>query len=216
MKVCYDDGAVILLQGDCRDFIEQHKPERFGVLVTDPPYGIDYKSGQLRHDLPNSIQGDEDTTLRDEVLGWWGDRPALVFGSWKTNRPALSRARLIWDTKGALGMGALDLPWKPADQEIYVIGRGFHGHRGNNVLSFPPVQSMARNGREHPHEKPVDLLRALLLKCPPGVIFDPFAGVGTVLRAAKDLGRQALGIEIEADYCEAAARRLGQEVLEVA
>ena len=80
-------------------------------------------------------------------------------------------------------------------------------------LRFAPVQSMARNGRVHPHEKPVELMRALLAKCPPGIILDPFMGSGTTLRAAADLGRKAIGIEIEERYCEIAAKRLAQGVL---
>lgn len=185
------------------------------VIVSDPPYGISYRSNQQaeRRVLARSIAGDQDTSLRDAVLERWGDRPALIFGTWKKPAPVGTRQVLVWDTKGALGMGALDLPWKPAHQQIYVIGRGFHGRRGTDVLRFAPVQSMSRNGRVHPHQKPVELMRALIQKCPPGVVLDPFMGSGSTLRAAKDLGRKAIGVEVDEHYCEIAVERLSQSVL---
>src|SRR5260370_14440169 len=122
----------------------------FDVLVTDPPYGISYESGHFGT-LPRSIFGDEDTSMRDAILAWWGDNPALVFGSWRAPRPMGTRTLLVWDTLGANGMGALDLPWKPAHQEIYVLGRGFTGKRTSDVLRFAPVQSRAAHRRFHPH-----------------------------------------------------------------
>jgi len=147
-------------------------------------------------------------------LSAWGGRPALVFGTWRAPRPRATRTLLVWDTKGALGMGDLSIPWKPAHQEIYVLGHGFKGRRTSDVLSYPPVQSMAANGRVHPNEKPVDLLQDLIGKCPPGVIVDPFCGSGSTLRAAKNMGRKAIGVELDERYCEIAAERLGQEVLD--
>ena len=206
----YQDDHVTLYHGDCREVTEWLSGD---VMVTDPPYGIAYRNGK-QSKLARSIANDHDTAARDAALKAWGDRPALVFGTWRAPRPQATRTLLVWDTKGALGMGDLSIPWKPAHQEVYVLGGGFKGRRTSDVLSYPPVQSMAANGRVHPNEKPVDLLQDLIGKCPPGVIVDPFAGSGSTLRAAKNMGRKAIGIEIEERYCEIAAERLGQEVLD--
>jgi DNA modification methylase len=208
VKPYYQDNAVTIYHGDSREFTPPP-----GTLVTDPPYGIDYKSG-YDSTLPRSIAGDKGPGLRDAILLAWGDQPALVFGTWRIPRSVGVRILLIWDTKGALGMGNLSLPWKPSHQEIYVLGGKFHGPRTSDVLTYAPVQSMARNGRVHPHQKPVDLMKDLILKCPVGgVIYDPFMGSGSTLRAAKDLGRQAIGVEIDEAYCETAAKRMAQEVI---
>lgn len=201
MEPYYERNGIVIYHDDAREV--QLEGE---VMVTDPPYGIAYRSGKAGS-LPRSIVGDESTSLRDEVLARW-DGAALVFGTWRRPRPAGTRMVLIWDTKGALGMGDLRLPWKPAHQEIYVIGEGFEGRRTTDVLTFAPVQSMARNGRRHPHEKPVPLLEELISKSPPGTVIDPFMGSGSTLHAAHNLNRPAIGIEIEERYCEIAAKRL--------
>ena len=70
----------------------------------------------------------------------------------------------------------------------------------------------AQTPRRHPTEKPVELMSRLVALVS-GVALDPFMGSGATLRAAKDLGRKAIGIEIDERYCEIAARRMGQEVL---
>jgi len=206
----YDDGQVQIWHGDVRD--HPHLLSA-GVLVTDPPYGIGYRSGHPRREgNARSIAGDEDTSLRDFVLGCWRG-PALVFGSWRRPRPAETRMVLVWDKGGALGSGDLSLPWKPDHEEVYVLGSGFVGTRDcGSVLRCPPEQAV---GRAHPHQKPVRLMSMLLAKCPPGAVLDPFMGSGSTLVAAKSLGRRAVGIEIEERYCEIAAKRCAQGVLDL-
>lgn len=210
MSIYYEDDQVALYHGDCREVAEWLEAD---ALVCDVPYGIDYRSNWQSRTIPRSIAGDKDTAVRDDILAAWGDRPALVFGTWRIPRPAATRQVLIWDTKGALGMGAMDLPWKPAHQEVYVLGRGFTGRRDSDVLTHAPVQSFGYNGRVHPHEKPIGLMQALINKCPPGVIADPTAGSGPTLVAAKQLGRRAIGVELEEAYCEIIAQRLTQDTL---
>lgn len=205
VKPYYQDDLVTLYHGDCRKVTAWLEAD---ALVCDVPYGIAYQSGSRRQTLASSIDGDLDTTVRDDVLEMWGDRPALIFGTWRIPRPHGTHTRLIWDTKGALGMGDLSVPWKPSDQEIYVIGKGFVGPRTTNVLRCAPVQSLGYNGRVHPHQKPVELMAELVRKCPPGVIADPCAGSGSTLIAASVEGRHSVGVESNEAHCEMAAKRL--------
>lgn len=209
MKPYYEHDGITLFHGDCRDLLSEVSAE---VMVTDPPYGIDYRSGFASATLARSIAGDKDSSLRDAVLAWWGDRPALVFGSWRIPRPQGTRMVLIYDKGGALGMGDLSLPWKPSHEEIYVLGSGFSGRRDSNIIQGR-TQSTASKGRFHPHEKDHRALASLLLKCPPGTVIDPFCGSGSTLVAAKSLRRKAIGIEIDERHCEVAVRRLRQEVM---
>jgi DNA modification methylase len=208
----YKDDLVTLYHGDCIELLDVWTGA--DVLVTDPPYGIDYQSGSRRENLAASILNDKDTAVRDAILELWGERPALVFGSWKIPRPVGTHTRLIWDTKGALGMGNLAIPWKPSDQEIYVLGKGpWQGRRDTNVLSFAPVQATAKNGRLHPHEKPVRLMAELIAKTF-GTVADPTSGSGSTLVAASMIGRRSVGVELDEGYCEETAKRLQQQTFD--
>lgn len=204
MRPYYEHAGITIYNGSALEcFLWQYAD----VLVTDPPYGMSYQSGWS--DKP-AIENDHDTTTRDEVLKLWGDeRPALVFGRWDCPHPVNARMLLTWDKGDWPGMGDLALPWGPSTEEIYVLGSGFVGKRAGSVIRIDRLTG----NLIHPNEKPVDLLLRLLQRCPVGMIADPFMGSGTTLRAAKDLGRRAIGIEIEERYCEIAAKRLAQEVL---
>lgn len=202
MKPYYQDGLITIYHADNRTWQINGLAD---VLVTDPPYGMAYKSGWSER----SIANDHDTSVRDEVLRSWSG-PALVFGRWSVPRPANVRHVLIWDKGDWPGMGDLTLPWGPSTEEIYVIGTGFMGQRRGSIIRDPHRPQ----GDDHPNAKPVALMARLLEACRPDwVVLDPFMGGGSTLVAAKVLGRKAIGIEIDEGWCEHAARRCSQETL---
>ena len=213
----YQDELVTLYHGDCREIDAWLEGD---VLVTDPPYGMAYSSGGARVNADGvrsvtpaaTVHGDDSTEARDSVLFRWGDRPALVFGTWKVARPSHVRERLIWHKRNLPpGMGT-GTTWSGADEEIYVLGGGWRGERHQNVIPTDEARAgcgglAAKVG--HPTPKPVDLMIHLIERCPTGLIADPFAGSGSTLVAAKTLGRHAIGVELDEGYCRVAAARLG-------
>lgn len=207
MKPYYQDDFVTLYHGDCLEMREWLAAD---VLVTDPPYGMSYKSGRKRDSGP--ILGDRTLDVRDAALTLWGNRPALVFGTWKQPRPPGVRQLIVWDKRGGAGFsGDLAMPWADITEEVYVIGAGWVGGRVPAIYSIPTLPSA--NRPDHPTPKPVRLMAELLRKCPPGVIADPFAGSGATLIACAEEGRRAIGVELEERYCELIAKRLAQQPL---
>lgn len=215
----YSDDRVTLYHGDCLGMDEWLDAD---VLVTDPPYGMRFSQGRRVNGQSSGwtsrwtdevIQGDDTTALRDQALELWGDKPALVFGTWKRPAPLGVRETLVWDKVVSTGMGALDIPWRPSWESVYVIGKGFVGSRSHGVLRHG-LPTLAPERRLHPTPKPVPLLHDLISKCPPGVIADPFAGSGSTLLAARNLVRKCIGVEIDERYCELIAKRLDQMCLD--
>lgn len=213
----YADEHVTLYHGDCREVTDWLAAD---VLVTDPPYGIAWPAGRLHSErserigAEQSIAGDEDTSIRDSALGMWGARTAVVFGTWRHPLPTKPTHRLIWHKAGR-APGVSPHPWYPVDEEIYLLGGGWTGTPTPTVLTTSESRSQEPGKVGHPTPKPVGLMQRLIAKCPPGAIADPFAGSGSTLVAARNLGRLAIGVELEERYCEIAARRLAQGVLEV-
>lgn len=213
MKPYYQDGDVTIYHGDCRDILPYLEP--VDLVLTDPPYGINYSSGQVGPMQGAGISGDCDTSLWQWAVDTFSAGQAVIFGHWR-NPPANARAAIVWDKGEGVGMGDLSFPWRPNFEMAYIFGDGWEGHRDTSVVRDIMV-SWASMGRLHPTQKPIGLLRHFIAKAPNAhTILDPFMGSGTTLRAAKDLGRRAIGIEIEERYCEIAANRMAQSVMALA
>lgn len=214
----YSDDLVSLYLGD--GLADELAWTNADVLVTDPPYGISWSidarlSPNRVHD---GIVGDESTASRDTALDLWGrSRPALVFGSPLLAPPAGTRQTLVWRKPAGTGFVGAIAGWRRDWEAIYLVGAEWP-----NGGKLPRSAIVETHGSQvsyllaggHPHTKPVALMEVLISTCPPGVIADPFAGSGSTLIAARNLGRQAVGVEIEERYAEIIAARLAQGVLD--
>ena len=237
MTPYYQDSAVTIYHGDCREIVTQLGS--VDLVLTDPPYP------GLRGKVPLRQGGVAKRIVETITVGEpWGDDlsgisladskallgvmvfcsfhsvdiiPTLVTGQkvglitwYKRNAPNAVRnvprytTEFIWLFKKSPG-----LEWRLIDNtliDVPMISAGCISN-GERVL-------ICKNGpAAHPTQKPLSVMRRQLA-VGGSTVLDPFMGSGTTLRAAKDLGRKAIGIEIEERYCEIAARRCSQGVLE--
>ena len=216
MTIYYQDEHVTLYHGDCLELTDWLEAD---VLVTDPPYGMAWQSGQRKGEKLATIAGDESTAVRDNAIKAWGlSKPSLVFGTWRVAPPPGEKLRLIWAKGSTAGMGDLRMPWGPAHEDIHLLGNGWDREkagvkRSGSVITTYEVRGGAsgeENATGHPTPKPVALMEQLIERTPQGTIADPFAGSGSTLVAARNLGRRAIGVELEEKYCEIIANRLSQ------
>lgn len=215
MKPYFEESGIVIYHSDCREIL----PIVDGydsLVLTDPPYGVnlsDMHFGRAADKRKVQIVNDESQYVGQAVLDMLARWPTIAFaapgkpwdGDWKQ--------WLIWD-KGPMsgGGGNTEEEWKRTFEVIQTRGLGIlRGPRDQAVLSF---WTAPQDERLHPAQKPVPLLRHLISKVAFSTVIDPFMGSGTTLRAAKDLGRRAVGIEVEERYCEIAANRLRQQVLD--
>lgn len=214
MTPYYQEQGITIYHANCRDILPDLP--RVDLMVTDPPYGIGAdmdahkKSGKQygRAAAPTGHYDKTDWDLKPIdpdliALCLSKARDAVIFGG---NYYALPPARcwLVWDkVNGETAFADAELAWTTYDRAVRL-----KRHMWNGMLR--------KNGEVrvgHPTQKPTEIMSwAITLAPKADVILDPFMGSGTTLRAAKDLGHQAIGIEIEEKYCEMAAKRLSQEV----
>ncbi len=204
MKPYYQDEAVTLYCGDCREIVPTLG--RFDLLLTDPPYGSRYaedpvwgKGNQSKNTRKQRSESwDNDTadlssplSVCEHAVIWGGNYYAL--------RP--SRRWLAWIKRDAPpSLSNMELAWTSFDA---------------NARFFDwPIAATNKERVGHPTQKPLALMTwCITLAGDVQTILDPFAGSGTTGRAAKDLGRKAVLIEREERYCEIAANRMLQGVL---
>ena len=208
MKPYYQDEAVTLYHGDCREILPQL--ELVDLVLTDPPYGIDYKP--LRGSNGSKMWGNErvsgDAEPFDPTFLLTFPRLVLFGANHYAHLLPPSGGWIVWDKS----------PAGPRVGFIYSHAELAWTNLTNHIEKFSlEWEGNSRNGEPflHPTQKPVALMREIIARFGDvdGIALDPFAGSGTTLRAAKDLGRKAIGIEIEERYCEIAAKRMSQMVL---
>lgn len=221
MSAYYSDDQVAVYHGDC---LEVDAWLEADVLVTDPPYGIGWKQGKTRKSRKqDGITNDADTAQRDRVLEVWRDKLGVVFGSPLVPAPAGAVQALVYQKPHDAGIFGARAGFRRDWELIYLTGpwpckpptrSGILKTKAPSVVSLVASRYPNDTGAGHPHTKPLDVMEELISACHPGVVADPFAGAGSTLIAARNLGRKAIGVEIEERYCELIAKRLSQGCLD--
>ncbi len=211
MKPYYQDEWVTIYHADARDVIPMLKNVK--LVITDPPYGINHTPGggnavtgkrSFRRNIAkvtnDDIPFDPELLLKfDRVITWGANHYARRLpegGRW-----------LAWDKlAGAVesfdSFSDVEFAWdsKPGKSLIF-------RHLWKGVCQ----DSEKGERRLHTTQKPLALMKWCLSLAPEsGVVLDPYMGSGTTLRAAKDIGRPSIGIELKERYCEIAANRMAQ------
>ncbi len=215
VKPYYDDGrGIVIYHGDCREVLPTLAAGSVDLVLTDPPYGMDWNTDARRftggkgshHANRPRIHGDDD----DFDPAPWIDFPRVIlWGSNHYSSRLPTGTTLVWQKKPADKFGVIlsdaEVAWEKGGHGVYLFRCVWDGC----------ARESENSEHYHPSQKPVALMRWCINRAgieSGALILDPYMGSGTTLRAAKDSGLKAIGIEIEERYCELAAKRLAQEV----
>ena len=223
----YEADGVTIYHGDCREVLPG-----LGLcelLLTDPPYGVNYVTNRrLRGDaLRVPVAGDEGLTVFAKA---WpllldrlhADRHWYVFASPRQIPPMAHilggfKHILAWDKGNRGTVGDLEAGFGEAWEAVFYGMKGRRPLFGKRPRTVVRYDWSATLDPVHPTVKPVGLLHKMVAWSTQigETVLDPFMGSGTTLCAALDLNRRAVGIETEERYCEIAAERLSQGVLDL-
>jgi DNA modification methylase len=191
-----------LFHGDARECLPLLPNAAFDLVLTDPPYGVEAP----RFNFGHRVEKDRtawDARPEPEVIRHLlrvGRRVMLFGGNYFADCLPVSRSWIFWDKTEAMhgrSFGDGELIWSNLDQPV----------RRVRVAPFIRAEK-----RRHPTQKPVELLRALLsMAGTGGVVFDPFAGSGSLADACFGTSWAMIGIEREAGFFEK-IRRWAEEL----
>jgi site-specific DNA-methyltransferase (adenine-specific) len=208
MKPYYQDKWVTIYHGDCREILPQ-LDVKVDLVLTDPPYGVgkDYGEGS-KDDLPTFVGAVSFITSLNTK--------AVIFCpvSRLFDLPVRPEWIGIW-RKNWTGLALRSYPFYPHWEALafYHLKGDYAGNKGHRSDVFDAA-SIRPDPNEHPAPKPESLISELIMFLQPELILDPFLGSGTTCYCAKKLNRHSIGIEIEEKFCEIAARRCSQEVMD--
>lgn len=215
-KPYYEDtrAGITIYHGDCREILPNLP--KVDLVLTDPPYGLEFPYlsyedtrenflGLIRDVFPIMLSERKIITTENTSIFDWPKPDWVCAATWNTTA-----------TYGKCGV----TQWFP----ILFYGKDLKGFGSINGQTKSDVFHVNGGGdigfqrdsdeKRHTCPKPFKLWKRILNRFSNEgeTVLDPFMGSGTTLRAAKDLGRKAIGIEISEEYCRIAARRLSQEV----
>ena len=206
MTPYYEHDGITIYHGDCLELLP-FLPS-VDMVLTDPPWNLGYFSDD---DKPWPKYSEWLESIRDTLIHL--AKVVFIFQSTKAI-PYIAHLFCGWSVfanpKNFCQMTPKRVP-NAFDIAFFNSHDGYRGngrnwHIGNNAL-------ITNSKTGHPTSRPLDTMQYIIGLFEHQLILDPFVGGGTTLLAAKNLGRKAIGIEIEEKYCEIAAKRLAQEVL---
>jgi DNA modification methylase len=212
----YEEDGITIYHGDGLDILPAI--QKVALCLTDPPYGVQMSNGFdgfdgfggfgkpiARRQYPDSWDKERPSSVLFAMLLARCDRAIIFGGNFFADLLPASTHWIVWDKLNTMpSFGDCELAWTNVDRKSVK----------KKTVEWNGLLGKERE-RFHPTQKPLELMTWCLetYSQPTDVILDPFMGSGTTLRAAKDLGRKCIGIEIEEKYCEIAVRRLAQSVL---